>query len=473
MQQLSGQDAMFIHSEMDGFPQHITGVTIYDQSTAPGGGPVRFKDILAMLENRTHLSPIFRRKLVEVPLGLGQPYWAEDPDFNMEYHVRHIALPSPGNWRQLCILAARLHSQPLPRDKPLWEMCVIEGLNNVEGLPPNCFAVMSKIHHAAMDGATGAQFTTIMHDLSPEVRQFEPEEQWRGEKVSKAKMLGKAYVDAWKKPGEVFRFAKEAVPAFSRLKKGKEKEEFKNIEDKEATRFQGKISRHRVAEARKFDFGQVRKIKGVVEGVTINDVMLTIIAGALREYLESKDELPENTLVTGCPIDVRSTDEKSAGGNMVGMMNVALCTDIEDPLERLEAVHQQSTEAKAYAQALGPRMMMDISDLLPGAVLSVALRAAAATGLMEQAVVQNTYITNVPGPSVQLFFCGALQVDALSFGPLMPNVGLFHIVYSNVQNKKGSISVSITACRDMMPDPEFYAQCLQNSFDALEAAALG
>jgi diacylglycerol O-acyltransferase len=473
MQQLGGQDAMFVHSEMDCFPQHLGGVTIYDQSTVPGGGPVRFKQILALLKNRVHLSPIFRRKLVEVPLGLGQPYWVEDANFNLEHHVRHIALPKPGNWRQLCILAARLYSQPLRRDKPLWEIYVIEGLRDVEGLPSNCFAVLNKIHHAAMDGATGAQFTTLMHDLSPEVTHYDVDDSWKGEKVSGMKMLRKAYLDAWKKPGEVLHFAQQALPAFSRLRAGKKRQDFQSLEDKQKTRFQGKISRHRVVEARKFDFEEVRAIKNMVESATINDVMLTIVAGAMRAYLASKDEMPEHTLTAGCPIDVRSAEERAAGGNMVGMMNVALCTEIAAPLERLRAIQHESTSAKAYAQALGPRMMMDITNLVPGAVLSVAMRAAAATGLAEAAVVFNTFVTNVPGPSVQLYFCGAQMVDTLNYGPLMPNVGLFHIVYSNVQNKKGTISISFTACREMMPDPAFYAECLQVSFDELREAALG
>ena len=143
MEQLSGQDAMFLHVELDGLPQHIGGVSIYDQSTA-AGGTVRFKQILAMLENRVHLSPIFRRKLAPVPLGLGRPYWVDDPHFDLEYHVRHIALPKPGDWRQLCILASRLHAQPLSRNRPLWEMYVIEGLNGVEGLPAKLFRLIVK-----------------------------------------------------------------------------------------------------------------------------------------------------------------------------------------------------------------------------------------------------------------------------------------------------------------------------------------
>ena len=471
MQQLSGQDAMFLHAELDGLPQHIGGVSIYDQSTAPNG-KVRFKQILAMLESRVHMSPIFRRKLAFVPWGLGRPYWVEDPDFDMEYHVRHIALPKPGDWRQLCILTARIHSQPLRRDKPMWEIYVIEGLHNVEGYPPNCFAVLMKVHHCAMDGATGTQFMNIVHDLTPEVREVGDAPPWIVERPSRGKMLGQAYVDAWRKPGQVFDMLKEAGPAFMRIRQGKQQEQFHNLEDKPATRFQGKISRHRVVEARKFDFEVVRAIKNTQPGTTINDVMLTIVAGGLRKYLQSKDELPAQSLVTGCPIDVRSAEERAAGGNMVGFMNVGLRTDIDDPVARLAEVHEEALSAKAYAEALGPRFAVDLTDVMPGNVLSLAIRTASATGLAEAGVVFNTIVTNVPGPPFQLYMCGAALVDSISLGPLLPNVGLFHIVYSSVQEKKGTINLSFSACRDMLPDPDFYADCLQQSYEELRSAAL-
>jgi len=469
MQQLSGQDAMFLHAELDGLPQHIGGVSIYDQSTAPDG-KVRFKQILSMLESRLHLSPIFRRKLAFVPYGLGRPYWVEDPDFDLEYHVRHIALPKPGDWRQLCILTARIHSQPLRRDKPMWEMYVIEGLHNMEGYPPNCFALLLKVHHCAMDGATGTQFMNIVHDLSPEIRDPGKAPPWIVERPSRARMLGQAYIDTLRKPGQVLDILKQAGPAFMRIRQGKKDEHFRSLDDKQKTRFQGKISRHRVVEARKFDFAEVREIKSAVAGATINDAMLTIVAGGMRKYLESKGELPQQSLVSGCPIDVRSPEERAAGGNMVGFMNVALRTDISDPLERLQAVHKESQSAKAYAEALGPRFVVDLTDVMPGNVLSLAIRTAAATGLSEASVIQNTIVTNVPGAPFQLYLCGAALVDSISLGPLLPNVGLFHIVYSSVQEKKGSINLSFTACRDMLPDPAFYADCLQQSFDELRAA---
>jgi diacylglycerol O-acyltransferase len=472
MQQLSGQDAMFLHSEIDGLPQHIGGVSIYDQSTAPDG-EVRFKQILSMLERRQHLSPIFRRKLAFVPGNLGRPYWVEDPDFDIEYHVRHIALPKPGDWRQLCILAARIHSQPLRRDKPMWEMYVIEGLNNVEGYPNGCFALLLKVHHCAMDGATGTQFMNIVHDMTPETSDPGEPPPWMVERPSRTRMLGRAYLDAWRKPGQALGFIKDSIPAFLRIREARKIGDVKFLEGKQSTRFQGKISRHRVVGARKFDFEAIRAIKNSCPGATINDAMLAIVSGGMRKYLEDKDELPDETLVTGCPVDVRSPEERAAGGNMVGFMNLGLRSDIEDPAERLAAIHEESKSAKAYAEALGPRFAVDLTDVLPGNVLSLAVRTASATGLAEASVMSNTIVTNVPGAPFQLYMCGAKLIDSISLGPLLPNVGLFQIVYSSVQDKKGTVTLSFTACRDMMPDPGFYAECLQQSFDELYAATVG
>ncbi|MCX2974922.1 wax ester/triacylglycerol synthase family O-acyltransferase [Halieaceae bacterium IMCC8485] len=472
MQQLSGQDAMFLHSEIDGLPQHIGGVSIYDQSTAPDG-EVRFKQILSMLERRQHLSPIFRRKLAFVPGNLGRPYWVEDPDFDIEYHVRHIALPKPGDWRQLCILAARIHSQPLRRDKPMWEMYVIEGLNNVEGYPNGCFALLLKVHHCAMDGATGTQFMNIVHDMTPETSDPGEPPPWMVERPSRTRMLGRAYLDAWRKPGQALGFIKDSIPAFLRIREARKIGDVKFLEGKQSTRFQGKISRHRVVGARKFDFEAIRAIKNSCPGATINDAMLAIVSGGMRKYLKDKDELPDETLVTGCPVDVRSPEERAAGGNMVGFMNLGLRSDIEDPAERLAAIHEESKSAKAYAEALGPRFAVDLTDVLPGNVLSLAVRTASATGLAEASVMSNTIVTNVPGAPFQLYMCGAKLIDSISLGPLLPNVGLFQIVYSSVQDKKGTVTLSFTACRDMMPDPGFYAECLQQSFDELYAATVG
>jgi diacylglycerol O-acyltransferase / wax synthase len=470
MQQLSGQDAMFLHAELKGLPQHIGGVSIYRR---PSRGPrVDFQAIHDLLQARLHRSPIFRRKLATVPLGLGQPYWQEDGNFDLEYHLRHIALPKPGDWRQLCILAARLHAVPLARDKPLWEIYVIEGLDAVEGLPPDCFALLLKVHHAAMDGATGARFMGVLHDRSPDAPPPAEPPPWIVDRPSALGMLGRAYLDSWRLPGKLWRMAGEMVPAVRRLQRGFAEHQFEHLGKLPHTRFQGTISPHRVVEAREFDFARLRAMKRAVPGATINDVMLTIVSGALRRYLEHHGELPLTSLATGCPVDVRGDADRDSGGNMVGFMILSLCSDIPDPRARLRTIHRKSLEAKAYAQALGPRIALDISELIPGSVLSVAVRAATLTGLAEKRVVMNTVVTNVPGPPFAQYLCGAELIRNLSLGPLFPGVGLFHIVYSTVQHGEGTVTLSFTACRQMLPDPAFYAQCLQDSHDELATALL-
>ncbi|CAA0082107.1 Putative diacyglycerol O-acyltransferase [Zhongshania aliphaticivorans] len=471
MQQLSGQDAMFIHTESMGIPQHIGILSIYDQSTAPNG-LVRFKQILQLLENRSHLSPIFNRRLRRVPLNLDQPYWEDVEHADIETHVHHIALPKPGDWRQLCILASRIHARPLDTNKPLWEMYVIEGLDSVRDLPKGCFAVMSKVHHAAMDGATGARFIPLLHDLSPNVSVVDDTPTKIVQKYNNGHMLSKALANNLKKPGQFFSLIGSAIPSWRRIQRGKKEQDFSTLEDKQKTIFQGKISPYRVCDAVPFPFEDIRAIKNTVAGATINDAMLCIVSGGLRKYLAAKNALPEKTLVSGCPIDVRSNNEQSSGGNMVGFMTVSLHSDINDPKERLKAIHDASMSSKAYADALGPRMAVDVTNVLPGGMLSLALRAASATGLTEAAVIFNTIVTNVPGPTQQLYFCGAKMVDGMNFGPLLPNVGLFQIVYSSVMDKVGTISISFTACRKMLPDPELYSACLQASFEELKAACL-
>ncbi len=470
MQQLSGQDALFLHIELEGFPMHIGGVAIYDQSTAPGG-KVRFKDILSTFEQRLHRSSIFRRKLATVPLSLDQPYWVDDDNFDLEFHIRHIALPEPGDWRQLCIQVARLHSRPLDLNRPLWEVYVIEGLSNVEGVPEDGFALFIKVHHAAMDGIAGLEFGASFHDLEPTPGPIEAGPPWKPEKPPHSmELLTRAYFNNLRKPVQMARLVSNIFPARKRIMQGKQERRFKDGEEKPKTRFNGKLSSRRVVDAAKFDFEDFRKIKNAIEGATINDAVLTVVSGALRKYLEAKGELPAQTLVSGCPIDVRDESEQAASGNMIGLMNVALRTDIADPLERLRSVHEEALASKAYAEALGPRIGMDVAEAVPGGIVSLVMRMMVGAGLAESNLMQNTIVTNVPGPPLQLYLVGAELVDSFGVGPLAPSMGLFHTVTSFVMHKKGSIIIAFASCREVMPDPEFYAGCLRESFTELKKA---
>ncbi|MEN8158862.1 MAG: wax ester/triacylglycerol synthase family O-acyltransferase, partial [Myxococcota bacterium] len=381
MEQLSGMDASFLYFETANAPTHIGSFAIYDQSTA-AGGRVTFKGILANVERRLHLARCFRQRLVKVPLDVDHPYWLEDPNFDLEFHIRHIALPHPGDWRQLCIQAARIHGRPLDLSKPLWEMYVIEGLDAVEGVPSGSFAVLTKIHHAAIDGVSGAELAAAIHDLSPDAEPPPEEKPWRPERLpTTLELAARTTVNNLRQP---FRFARvlgQTIPPIARVMWSSSSEEVEGAGEVPRTRFNGPISPHRVVEGRVFSLQDIRDIRKRVPGATVNDVILTVCSGALRRYLEHHGELPEDSLVAMAPISVRTEEERGVAGNKISAMSVTLYTQIPDPLERLEKVHEGTQDSKATANALGARTMTDITQVLPGTLSGLAARLYSRLGL--------------------------------------------------------------------------------------------
>ena len=467
MQQLSGLDASFLYLETANAPMHISSLAIYDQSTAPGG-KVRFKDIIENTTNRIKRLPILSRHLLTVPLGLDHPYWVSDGSFDPEFHIRHIALPAPGDWRQLCIQVARIHARPLDRGRPLWEMYVIEGLDNVEGYPPGCFALFTKMHHAAVDGASGMEITAALHDLSPDAHedaQPYPVEVTRN--PGKLELVARSQLNTLRQPFRIISLARNTVPgfakAYARLRKG----ELHGIPDVPRTRFNDKVSAHRVFDAARFSLSDIKAIKNAVPGATVNDVAITLCGGGLRRYLKAKDELPDASLVAMAPINVRDPAEKGTAGNVVSAMAVLLRSDIEDPAERLAAVHEHALDAKELANAIGAKSMTDYTQFIPSTLTAQAARLASRWNLANQIKpIYNCVITNVPGPQVPLYNTGAKMLSNLGTGPVLDSVGLFHVISSYC----GEFTISITSCRELMPDPDFYRQCLQDSFDELLAS---
>jgi diacylglycerol O-acyltransferase len=468
VQQLSGLDAAFLYFESGNAPTHIGSFAIYDQSTATRGS-VTFKDILSNIGSRLHLAKCFRQKLVRLPYDFDHPYWIEDPEFDIEFHVRHIALPHPGDWRQLCIQIARIHARPLDLSKPLWEMYVIEGLDNVEGTPKNSFAVMTKIHHSAIDGVSGAELTAVIHDIEPDATPEPPTEQWIPERDPSLLELGmRTAVRNVQDPFRFLRVMGRTIPSIANVMRSDPQEEVENSGSVPRTRFNGTVTAHRVVEGRDFALQDVRDIRKRVPGATVNDVVLTICGGAMRRYLEDKKELPRESLVAMAPISVRSDEESGAMGNRISAMSVTLYTDIADPVERLGAVHDGTRDSKAVAEAMGAETMTDISQVLPGTFSGLAARLYTRMGLANRVKpFLNTVITNVPGPQFPLYFTGARMVALHGIGPVMDGMGIIHPVFSY----SGRISIAVTACRDQLPDPGFYADCIQASFDELLEAA--
>jgi WS/DGAT/MGAT family acyltransferase len=468
MQQLTGLDASFLYLETPNAPMHISGLAIYDPSTAPDG-KVRFKQIIENTTQRIKRLPTLSKRLVTVPMGLDHPYWISDGTFDPEFHIRHIALPKPGDWRQLCILISRIHARPLDRKRPLWELYVIEGLDNIEHLPKGSFAIFTKMHHAAVDGASGTEITAALHDLSPEEHRYnEPYAIRVDGQPSTAELLIRAQINTVKQPFRFISVARNTVPGFAqaygRLRKG----ELHRVHDIPRTRFNDSISPHRVFNAVHFPLEEIKVIKSAVPGATVNDVAITICGGALRKYLDDKDELPQESLAAMAPINVRDESEKGTGGNIVSSMTVQIRSDIADPLERLRAVHEGTLESKELTNAVGAKAMTDYSQFIPSTLTAQAARLASRWGLMNRMnPMYNCVITNVPGPQVPLYNTGARMVANYGTGPILDGMALFHAITSYC----GDFAISATSCRVIMPDPDFYRQCLQDSFDELQAAA--
>lgn len=468
MQQLSAMDASFLYFETPNQPMHIGALAVYDPSTAPGAF-VRFKDILNTIESRLHLARTFRERVVRVPLDMDHPYWVRDADFDLEFHVRHIALPRPGDWRQLCIQTARLHARPLDTSKPLWEFYVIEGLEQVQGLPSGSFGIVSKIHHAAIDGVSGAEITGAIHDLEAEAHVPPPRQPWSADRDPlAAELLLRAWGNNLKQPFHFARVMGSTVPALGRLADGWRNERFKVPGPVPRTRFNGSISPHRVVDGRSFPLASMRAIKAAIPGATVNDAVLTVVGGALRRYLMAKQELPLDSLVAMAPISIRGKDGSGAMGNQVAAMAVQLRSDIGEPMARLQAVHEGTVQSKALTEAVGANLMTDYSRFIPSSLAGLAARLYTRAGLANRVrPVFNCVVTNIPGPQQPLYMGGARLVTQYGLGPIVDGMALIHPVFSYC----GEITISFTSCREILPDPEFYAECLQASYEELRDAA--
>lgn len=470
MQQLSGMDASFLYLETRNSPMHISGLYIYTQETAPGG-KVRFKQIIDSTAARVSRLGSLTKRLVEVPMGLDHPYWIDDGQFDPEFHIRHVALPEPGDWRQLCILVSRIHARPLDRSRPLWEMYVIEGLDKLEGYPPGCFALYTKMHHAAVDGASGMEITAAMHDLEANAKVDLVERKDKPEREpTNLELIARAQSNGIRQPLRFISVARNTVPGFAKAYMRMRKGELKRVGTVPRTRFNGTVSAHRVFNAVSLPLDDVKAIKNGVEGATVNDVALTIVGGALRKYLEAHNELPKESLVAMAPINVRDKSEKGTGGNIVSAMAAKVRSDIADPKERLTAVHEASQSAKEMANAVGAKTMTDYTQFIPSTLTAQAARLASRWQLVNQInPIYNCVITNVPGPQVPLYHTGARMISNFGTGPVADGLGLFHVISSYC----GEFSISATSCREMMPDPGFYRECLLASFEDLRAVVVG
>ncbi|MFN2590122.1 MAG: wax ester/triacylglycerol synthase family O-acyltransferase, partial [Actinomycetota bacterium] len=421
MERLSGLDASFLYFETPTQHMHVCATIVFDPSTIPGG--YSFHKVKEFHQTRLHLVPPYRHKLAPVPLNLDHPYWVEDENFDLDYHVRRIGCPAPGTEEQLAEIAADIAGRPLDRTRPLWEVWVVEGLENGH------IAVVAKMHHSTIDGVSGANVLVHLFDLTAEPEEKPPpKDDWRPErKPSDLEMLGRAFVSRVTRPfGLVGILGRTLGTVTSVIRIGRQMGAGMPAPfTAPRTSFNKAITPHRKVAYARVSLDDIKHVKRTF-GTTVNDVVLAVASGALRRYLEERKELPPKSLIAAVPVSVREEEEKGVvGTNKVSALLMSLATDVADPLERLKAIHEANRGAKEQHKAIGADLLQDWAQFAAPTTFSLAARAYSSLKLVERhPVLHNLVISNVPGPPIPLYFAGAKLVGLYPLGPIMDGAGL-------------------------------------------------
>ncbi|MFI5776519.1 wax ester/triacylglycerol synthase family O-acyltransferase [Nocardia sp. NPDC051570] len=461
MERMTGLDASFLYLETDTQLLHVCALIVVDP--AADGIDYEFAALKAELGRRLHLVPSMRRHIHRVPFDLDHPIWVEDAHFDLDYHVRRIGIPTPGGRRELAELVADIAGRPLDRDRPLWQLWAVEGLEGGK------VAVISKYHHAAVDGITGTHIMMHLCDLEPGVRYPESEDIRTVESEPNDVLL--AAEGLLRFPAKLGAFGMlpktlGMVGGFANRRR-QDKKGMATPFTAPRTPFNGTISPHRSISFTKASLGDIKEIKAAF-GVKVNDVVLTVVGGALREYLDARGELPDSSLFASVPVSTHATSRHRHGVNKVSTLFCRLYTDVADPVERLRLVAEANRGAKEEHDLIGADFLQDWAKYAPPTTFQLAARMYSSFKLAERhPVVHNLVISNVPGPQAPMYFLG-YRIDAMyPFGPVFHGAGLNVTVLS----MGGSLDLGFIACRELVPDLDTMADAVHESIAELLKAA--
>ncbi len=469
MHQLGALDNLMIGGELPNIPMHMSAVMLYDTGGKRGAAKlfnVLETDFEKIIDQHF---PILQCRLDEVALGLDKAYWVEDSHFSMSYHINRVALPKPQNWHEFHRLVGQFHAQPLDRAKPLWQVLLVEGLDGLEGIPRGATAIFFKIHHAVMDGKSALRLASSLHSLSPEPGSPALAESMPIEKpVDKAfrapswwMKYGKAWWHSIERPVDLAATLLKLLPQILQTDDSKPGVESQAIPQ---LRFNHPVAAERVTGHVRISMKQLRKLEKKYQ-CTINDIALCVIGGALRKYLLDQNELPQENLQTLMPIDIRRKDSDDHAGNQVSVARLCLFTDIEDARERLQAIKTASSRSKKRSKKGNPHALLRLADDIHPAIILWLGQWMISSGRIDKLPpVVNTVVTNVPGMHTDTYLAGAKLIDYLGFGPLAPNMGLFHTVSSLPDH----VNISFLSTAEFMGDGAAYRAALMHSYGEID-----
>jgi diacylglycerol O-acyltransferase len=454
-QQLNATDASFLLQERENAHMHIGGVAVFE-------GPAPDHDqLLAHIEGRLSLVPRFRQKLAEAPLGLTRPWWIDDPDFNLDYHLRRSSLPRPGSQQQLQTLVGRLFSQRLDRDRPLWEMYLVEGLEGGR------FALITKAHHALVDGISGVDLASVILDVQPEPAEVETEPWVRHPGPPRAELLARAISEVLRTPVALAQEATSQLLYPSRfrhrwrtLSRTAGALGSQLLDPAPALPLNGPIGPHRRFAARHLSLAEVKEVRELGDA-TVNDVVLATVTGALRGWLESRGVDPEDLEVRALvPVNRRTEGERGLLGNRIALLRASLPVYEKSPAERLRIVRDRMRELKRSRQLAAAETIIGLSGFAPPTILAQASRLNFSTRLF------NLIVTNVPGPQLPLYLLGR-ELESIAPVAFLPTD---HALAIAIFSYNGTITFGLLGDYERMGDIDHLADALEDSLEELRTA---
>ncbi|MBV9088552.1 MAG: wax ester/triacylglycerol synthase family O-acyltransferase [Mycobacteriaceae bacterium] len=443
MQRLSGLDASFLYLETAKQPLHVCSILELDTSTMPGGYTFdRFKDEMSL---RVKGLPTFREKLADSPLNLDHPVWVEDNDFDIDRHLHRIGLPAPGGRNELSEICGHIASLQLDRSRPLWENWVIEGVGGTDASKGGRLAVMTKVHHAGVDGVSGANLMSVLCSTEPDAPPPDPVDGVGG--ANPIELAAGGLVRFATRPLQLANVLPTTVASvIETLRRATSGQAMTRPFKAPQTAFNDTVTGHRNVAWAQLNLDDIKTVKNRF-GVKVNDVVMALCAGVLRTFLLDRGELPDEPLVAMVPVSVRDKSDR-AGRNQVSGMFSRLETHIADPAERLRAIAEANSVAKEHSSAIAATLLQDWSQFAAPAVFGIAMRVYSSSRLTGSRPVHNVVVSNVPGPQMPLYFLGS-QVKAMyPLGPIFHGCGL----NITVMSLNGKLDVGLISCPELLPD---------------------